>query len=106
MAAATRERNAAQIAVHEAMSPRVLNCFAEDAVVSALKQMEEACVRRVPVVNHKGQLAGILSMDDIVVRALDEPGGISPIAFVNTIRRVCAKPAVEPNVASRRRQSE
>ena len=93
MAAAARRREVSHIAVHEAMSLHVFSCFADDPLVSALKHMEEACVRRLPVLDGSGRLTGMLSMDDIVVRALDEPGGIAPIAFVNTLRRICAKPA-------------
>jgi CBS domain-containing protein len=41
MAAATRQRNASHIAVHEAMSQHVRSCFADDDLTAALKQMEE-----------------------------------------------------------------
>jgi CBS domain-containing protein len=37
MAAATRQRNASHIAVHEAMSQRVRSCFADDDLPAALK---------------------------------------------------------------------
>src|SRR4051812_32750090 len=51
MAAATRERIASQIAVHEAMTANVRSCFADDDIRGALKQMEEARVRRLPVID-------------------------------------------------------
>jgi CBS domain-containing protein len=98
MAAATRQRNAAHIPVHEAMSAHVRSCFADDEVAAALKQMEEARVRRLPVLDAPGHLAGIVSMDDIVLRALDQPGGVSPAALVNAITRICSQPSVEPGV--------
>jgi CBS domain-containing protein len=98
MAAGTRERNASHIAVHEAMSAQVRSCFAEDDLSAALKQMEEACVRRLPVVDAQGRLAGIVSIDDIVQRALDEPNGVSAGVFVNAFRRICSRPTVEPDV--------
>jgi CBS domain-containing protein len=98
MAAATRQRNAAHIPVHEAMSPHVRSCFADDEVAAALKQMEEARVRRLPVLDATGHLAGIVSMDDIVLRALDQPGGVSSAALVNAITRICSQPSVEPGV--------
>jgi CBS-domain-containing membrane protein len=94
MAAATRQRNASHIAVEEAMSEDVRSCFEEDDLRAALKQMEEGRVRRLPVLGASGQLAGILSIDDIMQRALDEPRGISSAEFVNAVRRICSQPAV------------
>lgn len=98
MAAATRQRNASHIAVHEAMSPKVRSCFAEDAVGAALKQMEEARVRRLPVMDAALHLTGILSIDDIVLRALDQTNGVSSAEFVKALRRICSQPVVEPEV--------
>ena len=98
MAAATRQRNAAHIRVHEAMSEEVRSCFAEDDLRAALRQMEEGRVRRLPVLDATGQLAGIVSIDDIMQRALDQPRGVSSTQFVNAVRRICSPPAVEPDM--------
>jgi len=98
IAAATRRRTASHIAAHEAMTARVRSCFAEDEVGSALKQMEEARVRRLPVVDRSAHLIGIVSIDDIVLRALDRPGGVSSAAFINALTRISAQPSVEPEV--------
>ena len=97
MAAAMRHRNASHIAVHEAMSQTVRSCFAEDDLPDALKQMEEGRVRRLPVIDSAGHLAGIVSIDDMVRRALDQPGGVSSSQFVNAIIRICSQPSVEPD---------
>jgi CBS-domain-containing membrane protein len=98
MAAGTRQRNASHIAVHEAMSPKVRSCFAEDDVSTALKQMEEARVRRLPVLDERSHLAGILSIDDIAARALDQKDGISTAEFAKAFRRICSQPAKEPEI--------
>ena len=98
MAAATRQRNASHITVHEAMSPRVHSCFAHDDIGAALKQMEEARVRRLPVLDATGHLIGILSIDDIVLRALDQEDGVASPKFIEALRRICSRPAVEPEV--------
>jgi CBS domain-containing protein len=100
MAAAARDRSAGHIAVHEAMTPTVRRCFSDDDVAGALKQMAEARVRRLPVIDAAGHLAGILSIDDIVRRALDRPGGISSVAFVQAIVQICSQPSIEPDVDS------
>lgn len=96
IAAATRQRNASHIGVHEAMSQKVWSCYAADEVDAALKQMEAARVRRLPVLDASSHLAGILSIDDIIQRALDGPGGISSVQLVKALRRICSAPAIEP----------
>ena len=98
LATGTRERNGSDIAVHEAMSSRVRGCLACDGVTSALKQMEQARVRRLPVLDATGHLAGILSIDDILLRAVGEKNGIAPADFLSAMRAICEGPSVEPEV--------
>lgn len=98
MAAATRQRNTAHIAVHEAMSPRVRCCGADDEVGAALKQMEGARVRRLPVLDATSRLVGILSIDDIVLRALDRGNGVSSAEFARALQSICSRPATEPEL--------
>jgi CBS domain-containing protein len=98
MAAATRQRNASHIAVHEAMSSHVRGCLAYDEVDAALKLMEEAGVRRLPVLDATGHLAGMLSIDDVLLRAVDRENGIDPAAFVKALSGICSRPTVEPDV--------
>jgi len=98
MAVATRQRNATHIGVHEAMSTKVRHCFADDDAGVALKQMEDGRVRRLPVLDAGLNLAGIVSIDDIVLHALDVDGGIPSADFVKALRRICALPALEPEV--------
>jgi CBS domain-containing protein len=95
-AAATRHRNAAHIAVHEAMSAHVRVCAPDDDVASALTKMEEPRVRRLPVVDAGGRLIGIVSFDDVVQRAVDRPGGVTAVALVAALTRICSRPSVEP----------
>jgi CBS domain-containing protein len=98
MAAATRQRNASHILVHEAMSAHVRVCSPQDAIGAALNQMQEARVRRLPVVDANRQLVGILSIDDIVLRAVDAKGGVAPADVVAAMRIMCSRPSVEPAV--------
>ena len=91
LAAATRHRDAWHIGVHEAMSPAVRSCFLEDDVNAALEQMEKAHVRRLPVLDGGTHLAGILSIDDIAARAVDQRDGVSPARFAEAFRRICGQ---------------
>lgn len=100
MAAATRQRNAAHIAVHEAMSGHVTTCLADENVETALKKMEERRVRRLPVLDRDGRLAGILSLDDIVLRGLNDPNGLPTPAFIEAMQRLCSRPPLEPEFSA------
>lgn len=99
MATATRQRNASHIGVHEAMSDKVRTCFAEEDLGVALKRMQEAHVRRLPVVDGTAHLTGILSIDDVALRATDRTNGLSAAEFVKALQGICAQPSVEPEFA-------
>jgi CBS domain-containing protein len=90
IAAAVRHRNASHIAVHEAMSDTVRSCFADDEIGAALQQMADGHVRRLPVLDASAHLAGIVSIDDIVSRAIDRPGGVTPAQLVEALRQICS----------------
>lgn len=65
MAAYTKGRPLDAIAVGEAMAGHVSTCSPEATLESAMSVMKHAQVRRVPVVDGQGRLAGILSMNDL-----------------------------------------
>jgi len=69
IAAATRGRPATNINVGEVMSGNVYACALNEDINSALKTMSREKVRRLPVIGANGRLAGILSINDIVLRA-------------------------------------
>jgi len=98
MATGTRQLNASDIPVHEAMSGHVLACLAYDDVAAALGRMKQARVRRLPVLDATGHLVGILSIDDILLRAVGEKDGIAPEDFLSAMRVISAGPSVEPEV--------
>jgi CBS-domain-containing membrane protein len=100
MATGLRVRHASDIAVHEAMSGRVRGCQAYDDVAAALRLMQDARVRRLPVLDANGGLAGILSIDDILLRAVGEQDGIAPADFLSAMRVIAAGPSVEPEVTA------
>jgi CBS domain-containing protein len=100
MATAARNRSAGHIAVREAMTATVRRCFSDDDIEAVLKQMAEARVRRLPVIDPTGHLAGIVSIDDIVRRALDRPKGVSSVAFVQAMVQICTQPSMEAGVES------
>jgi CBS domain-containing protein len=55
--------------VHESMTTTVVSCSPQDSVDKATELMRENQIRRVPVVDEKHRLVGIVTMADIVGRA-------------------------------------
>ena len=69
IAAATRSVSPSNLRVHDAMSDNVYSCSIGDDVRSALGTMRQHRVRRLPVLDQEGRLAGILSTNDLIVEA-------------------------------------
>ncbi len=85
IAGATRSRTEGEIPVHDVISKNVFTCSPGDEVRSALETMKNRKVRRLPVVGHDGQLAGILSIHDIAIQARSSKNAdIAPEAVLDT----------------------
>ena len=72
--------------------PKLFTCTPDDDIHCVLKTMRMARVRRVPVIDREGGLLGILSMDDIVLRACARAGkhDISCKDVVDAYKAICA----------------
>jgi CBS domain-containing protein len=68
MALATRRAYASDVRVEEVMSRDVVSCTPEDDAEEALELMRRRQLRRLPVVDSQGHLAGILSVADVLRR--------------------------------------
>jgi len=69
VALGTRNRVAAELNVADVMTQKVCWCAPEDEIHVALQTMREGHVRRLPVVTKNGALVGVISIDDVLVRA-------------------------------------
>jgi CBS domain-containing protein len=83
------------VAVGEVMTRNAAALKETDDVRTALETMASRRVRRLPVVNPRGQLRGILSLDDLAVRA-EEPSPIGPMALsyhdvFEVFRSICSR---------------
>jgi CBS domain-containing protein len=94
MAAATKHRHLENIAVEDVSSGKVISCQPDDDVRTALKTMQENKIRRLPVVANDGTLQGIVSMNDIVLRAQEardkKTPEVSYADVVTTYKAICA----------------
>lgn len=93
MAAATKNREASRIAVGEVITGDVFSCRPEDDLSDALKTMRNEQVRRLPVIGGDGELCGVLSVNDVLLRA-EVAGGkktqaLSYAEAVDTLKSIC-----------------
>lgn len=93
MAATLKNRNLSNIAVEDVISGKVFACKPEDDIRSALKTMQEYKVRRLPVIAADRKLEGILSMNDVVLKAAEAKGKKAPeLSYgdvVTTYKSIC-----------------
>jgi CBS domain-containing protein len=95
MATAIRDRNPSSISVEEVMNATVYAAEAEEEVEQALQTMREHKIRRLPVLNLEGELQGIVSMNDIVLKAKERNGKKPQIAYadvIKTYQAICEHP--------------
>ena len=89
IALGTRNAKASETLVRDVALPKVFFCFPEDNLVTALNTMRAQQVRRLPVVDHQGALAGILSLDDVVLFAQENPdAALTVTAVVDTMKSI------------------
>lgn len=90
IALGTRGRPPGEVTVADVMSRKVHSCAPEDDVRAALGTMREGRVRRLPVVAKEGSLVGVISMDDVLLRAEGsaQAGAVSSEEVVSAFRAI------------------
>jgi CBS domain-containing protein len=83
----TRNQTAGDVLVEELVQRKVHACNLDDDVHVALQTMREGHVRRLPVVDLSGNLAGVVSMDDILLHAEPNSFGNEPELSANEVVR-------------------
>jgi CBS domain-containing protein len=78
MAALRTAAPLAGVQVHSAMTAPAYSCREDDSVAEAERLMGQHQVRRLPVVDEEGRLAGLISLDDVAREAWREGGLIVP----------------------------
>lgn len=94
IALTTNDRCPSAMTVGSVSPARAFVCRQDDDVHEALKIMQKHRIHRVPVVNKAGILEGIVSMNDIVLRAEKGTGRRHPDVsyddMVLTLQAICA----------------
>lgn len=79
--------------VEHAMTQRVHTCHEDDDLHQALAEMASKRIRRLPVLNSDGDVQAVISIDDIILWAVQQ-GGITPKELASALRHICAPHAV------------
>ena len=89
IALATRNRLPGDLTVKDVSSGSTHSCKSDDDIRTALRTMAEKKVRRLPVLDNAGKLKGILSVDDVVLRASSQAdGSISSDELVRSLQQL------------------
>jgi len=94
MSAGMHGCNLSNLAVEDVISGKVYSVEPDDDVHKALETMQDRKVRRLPVIDADGTLQGLLSMNDVVLRAQEKKEkkvpGIAYADVVDTYKAICA----------------
>lgn len=99
MACFIQGRPPGELSVSSAMSSRVTSCRADEAISTAESLMRTQQIRRLPIIDKKGALVGILSLNDIATHAHQKKAGLhrdelGPDAIARTLSAICARPGM------------
>jgi len=97
IAAATRPRTEGEIPVKDVISKPLYTCAPGDDVRSALEIMKTRKIRRLPVVEQGGRLAGIVSIHDIAVQSRTRNSDISTDSVLDAFIAITAPAHVSVN---------
>jgi CBS domain-containing protein len=89
IASATRRLLPEYMSASQVMTHPVHSCLPDDDIGAALEAMKRFRVRRLPVVDLKGAVKGVISMNDVVLTG-EQGLGPSPKEIVSTLAAICA----------------
>lgn len=93
MGAYTRGRPLAELTVGDSMARQAITCRATEPIEQAIRLMADHQVRRLPVVDGRGKLAGMLSQNDVVrhLVSLDDDSARARLVprFVEALASIC-----------------
>jgi signal-transduction protein with cAMP-binding, CBS, and nucleotidyltransferase domain len=92
LAVATKFQSPEELPVGDIMTKKVYTCSPDHDARTALNLMTNHAVRRVPVVTTDGRLTGLISIDDLVLRADRHKGAaVSADDVIDAFRSICVR---------------
>ncbi len=83
-----QDRDARSIRVADVMSRGIVCCFPEDDIEDVEQRMRSHRVRRIPVVDTRGRVVGIISQADLAIRALRERSVLDAEDLARTLEAI------------------
>jgi CBS domain-containing protein len=87
--AVARHLDPSKTPVRDVMTARVVSCGVEDHLDRVLVEMKENRVRRIPVVDNRGVVKGLISIDDVIRNSGLASGRVPADAVVDVLRHIC-----------------
>lgn len=84
-----RQRDPWKVPVSDIMSADVRVCRPQDDLSVALVAMKEHGVRRVPVVDARDHVKGLISIDDVIRHTGADAGAMPGEAVLDVLRHIC-----------------
>jgi len=96
MALGARKMKPADLRVWDVMPRKLFACTPDDDIHCALTTLREGRIRRLPVIDRDGALAGVLSIDDIVLNSREDVlrNGISYEDVGDAYKAILGRPPV------------
>jgi CBS domain-containing protein len=92
LAIATTFQTPEELPVRDIMTTKVYTCSPDDEARTAMNLMKNHAVRRVPVVTADARVTGLISIDDLVLRADRHKGAaVSADDVLDAFRSICAR---------------
>ena len=88
IALGTQNHNASGLPVGAVMHREPAMCAPDDDVRKALKTMAQQQVHRLPVIDESGELKGILSLNDVVLKAKSESNAVFKDDVIRTLKAI------------------
>jgi CBS domain-containing protein len=81
-----------ELRVGDAMTRELLTIRESDGVETALREMRRFGVRRAPVVGARGELVGVLSIDDVIQHFAVQLGRLADVIRIEQTAETRARP--------------
>ena len=101
IALGTRNQKASDVRVRDVTLPKLFYCAPDQDIHAALNTMGAQKVRRLPVIDSRGALEGILCLDDIVLFADEKASGLTYFDIVDTLKSICDHSEMLKSLATR-----